>query len=114
GPTCGVNQTKPNQPKRGNQMTDHTYEQLPPGIYVDSWWGVYQTNRVIDLALSLGWSPDDRDTIAELNAKADDRYALTPDDYGILYDAQAEAEGWINEHCVPEGYWFGHHPYADG
>lgn len=81
---------------------------LEPGTYIDSSWGHYQGQRIIELANELGWPDNLPGETAALLAKYPD---LDPDtsEYEVWHETVDEATNWISEHCAPEGHWFGHH-----
>jgi len=87
-------------------MTETTI--LEPGCYIDSHWGHYQSVRIVEIARELGWTPEDVEEV--------DNYAIAYNETGncdnadIWYEMVDEAEQYINENHVPDGYWFGHHP----
>jgi hypothetical protein len=96
------------------------------GCYVDGWWGHYSTARALTVALDLGWTPDDRDTVrllaewdlsgvgpapeagswraqyverigAEAEAVAQSQgWSLEEDAGQILRECVEEAEQWLN------------------
>ena len=98
---------------KGDLMDAHETEQndrviLETGTHIDSHWGHYQGQRIIELANALGW-PDPEPKITEqLLAKYPD---LDPkkDEQWYWDESVQEANDWIDENCTPEGYWFGHH-----
>lgn len=106
-------------------------EMLQPGPYIDSHWGHYQSVEVILFAMDLGYEDHaldeanlyrlieayrDNTERLTLNEKAGTTLVLTEDGrdhYSIaecVYETADDAIDYINEHYVPEGYWFGHHP----
>lgn len=73
------------------------------GCLIDSNWGHYAIPQLILLAVSLGWE----DLGAEEAAREYHKGIET--DFECLYDAADDAEQWMNDNCVPEGYsvgWF--------
>lgn len=87
-------------------------EQLETGTHFDSHWGIYQTPMTVQLALNLGWEPSDRADLDLIVSRANHMMGMSVIEeweHDILEEAYNEAEEWINDNCVPEGYWFGHH-----
>jgi hypothetical protein len=83
-------------------------ELLEPGTHFGSPW-----DTCVQLALNQGWDPDDRTDLERLVQRVNTHMGMSLislDEYEILSDAHNDAEEWLNDHCVPEGYWFGHHP----
>lgn len=103
---------------------------LEPGSYVDGWWGHYQSVRVIELGMSLGYEDsalDEENLNALLQAYNNNEYdvdivlthkdgsplELSPSGYSVAECVSETADDvidWINEHHTPEEHWFGHHP----
>ena len=91
------------------QVTESTM--LEPGCYIDSHWGHYQSQRIIEMAMDLGWpDPAPKETANLLSQYPDLDLDDNPNAADIWYDIVDEAEEYINDRHVPEGYWFGHHP----
>lgn len=86
-----------------------TTEQLLPGSYIGAPMGHYQSAYIVELAQQLGWPDEYPDETAALRAKYPD---LDPEtsELEIWQETVDDAEQWINDNLVPEGYWFGHHP----
>lgn len=104
---------------------------LTPGCYIDSHWGHYQSVRIIELAIALGYEDkvlDENNLRKMLRAynENEDCVVYTRKDYAHDPDREyldhttnlmdwvnetvEDAEDFINDRHVPEGYWFGHHP----
>jgi len=103
--------------------------ELEPGCYIDGWWGHYQSIRVIELGMSLGYKDsaldDDNlnalakayeDNVEELTLTHKDGSPLELDPRGYsvadcVYETADDVIDYINEHHVDtEKHWFGHHP----
>jgi len=103
--------------------------ELEPGCYIDSHWGHYQSVRVIELGLSLGYEDSALDEHnlgvlieayeenyeqANLTHKDGSPLELTQSGYSVadcVYETADDVIDYINEHHVDaEKHWFGHHP----
>ena len=110
--------------------TERTY--LEPGPYIGAPMGHYQTPMLIELAIDLGYQDKVLDQtnlyiLIQAYNENEDCTVYTrkdnPHTPGMEHNLEAgvdlpdwinetrdDAEDYINEHHVPEGYWFGHHP----
>jgi len=84
-------------------------DKLAPGTYIDSHWGHYQSQRIIELAQVLEWPDRDSEETGRLLEKYPDldQESNEPEIWQEIVD---DAEQYINDNHVPDGYWFGHHP----
>lgn len=99
---------------------EYTYPEervrLEPGTYIDSHWGHYQSQRLVELACEWGWEDEDPFQTSMLLTHYPDLDELegTIDDPHAVWDELVqEAEDWINDNCLhhlAKTHYFGHHP----
>lgn len=100
-------------------MTEKLYPST--GCWIDGHWGHYASARLVQIAVSLGW--DDRAAFRAAEAYLVETYLVdkapevavvdgvevTLPEY--VYGSADDAENWINDNVVPEGF---HAGWSDG
>lgn len=81
-----------------------------PGCYVDSHWGQYAIARAIEVAVSFGWEDEEAQSLADRHLQAfgpEGGPPLVGDEFERLVDAADDAESWLNENHLRDGYSWG-------
>lgn len=86
---------------------------LEPGTHIDSHWGHYQSQRIVEMANELGWpdpNPYETSLLLTHYPDLDELEGTIANPHEVWDDVVQEAETYINEHHVPTDHYFGHHP----